>query len=191
MVKCFLEAGLPLSDTRTIEVKEAYRNYIPPLDASAIVQELLHSVPDKYLTGLDCVVLTNTAGLPRGDRVGKVWSRKRKFDKSSVRGRYHGRSRNSLPYIELRVDRIILGLNGPSFHIPMLRDIVFGHVLFHEIGHHIHRTVRRDYDEKEDVADKWAGKLNGHFVRKKYWYALPILIPALKVYKFMRRQQWV
>lgn len=180
-----------LSDTHTVEVKEAYRNYTPSLDAFAIVQELLRAVPDKYLTGLDCVVLTNTAGLSRRDRVGKVWSRKRKFDKSSVLGRYHGRSGNSSPYIELRVDRIILGLKGFPFRIPMLRDIVFGHVLFHEIRHHIHRTVRPEYDEvKEDVADKWAGKLNGNFVRKKYWYALPILI-QLRVYKFMRWKQWV
>jgi hypothetical protein len=178
-----------LSGTHTIEVKEAYRNYIPPLDALAIVQELLRTVPDKYLTGLDCVVLTNEI-LSRRDRVGKVWSRKRKFDKSSVLGRYHGRSRNSSPYIELRVDRIIFGLNRLPSRIPMLRDIVFGHVLFHEIGHHIHRTVRPEYDEKEDVADKWAGKLNRNFVRKKYWYALPILIPALKFYK-LRRKQWV
>jgi len=59
-----------LSDTHTIEVKEAYRNYIPPLDALAIVQELVRTVPDEYLTGLDCVVLTNTAGLSRKDRVG-------------------------------------------------------------------------------------------------------------------------
>jgi len=180
-----------LSDTHTVEVKEAYRSYSPPLDASAIVHELLRTVPDKYLTGLDCVVLTNTAGLSRRDRVGKVWSQKRKFDKSSVLGRYHGRSGNSSPYIELRVDRIILGLKGFPFRIPMLRDIVFGHVLFHEIGHHIHNTVRPEYDQKEDVADKWAGKLNGDFVRKKYWYALPILIPVLTVYKFIRRKQWV
>jgi hypothetical protein len=180
-----------LSDTRTVEVKERYRDYIPPLDASVIVQELLRTVPDKYLMGLDCVVLTNTAGLPRRERVGKVWSRKRKFDKSSVLGRYHGRSGNSSPYIELRVDRIILGLEGLPSRIPILRDLVFGHVLFHEIGHHIHRTIRPEHDEREDVADKWAGKLNGNFVRKKYWYALPVLIPAFKIYKFMRGKQWI
>ena len=84
-----------------------------------------------------------------------------------------------------------MSLKGFPSRIPMLRDIVFGHVLFHEIGHHIHNTVRPEYDQKEDVADKWAGKLNGDFVRKKYWYALPILIPVLTVYKFIRRKQWV
>jgi len=96
-----------------------------------------------------------------------------------------------LPYIELRVDRILLGLQGWPIHIPFLRDIIFGQVLFHEIGHHIQHTIRPEYDEREDVADKWAGKLNANFVRKKYWYALPLLIPALKVYKFMRCKEWI
>ena len=41
------------------------------------------------------------------------------------------------------------------------------------------------------MADKWAGKLNGDFVRKKYRYVLPILTPVLKIYTFMRRRQWV
>ncbi len=186
-----MEAVSALSDTRKVQVKEAYRDYIPPVDAAAIVQQLLQTVPDQYLTGLDCVVLTNETGLSRRDRVGKVWSRKRKFDKSSVLGRYHGRAGTSLPYIELRVDKIILGLQGVPLRIPILRNIVFGQVLFHEIGHHIHRTVRPEHNEREDVADKWAGKLNGNFVRNKYWYALPLLIPAFQVYKFMRRKQWI
>jgi len=75
--------------------------------------------------------------------------------------------------------------------IPFLRNIAFGHVLFHEIGHHIHETIRPQHDEKEDVADTWAGKLNANFIRKRYWYALPVLIPALKMYKIMRRKQWI
>src|SRR6266478_907973 len=96
-----------LSDTPKVDVKEAYRNYAPPVDASAIVRQLLRTVPEEYLRGLDCVLLTNEAGLSRRDRVGRVWSRKRKFDKSNVLGRYHGGFGGSLPYIELRVDKII------------------------------------------------------------------------------------
>jgi hypothetical protein len=138
----------------------------------------------------DSPLLTNVAGLPRRDRVGRVWSRKRKFDKSRVLGRYHGRSRNQSAYIELRVDKIL----GWMERVParsVLRKVLFGHVLFHEIGHHIHRTIRPEYKEKEDVADDWAGKLNANFVRKQYWYALPLLIPASKTYKFMRRKRWI
>jgi hypothetical protein len=70
-----------------------------------------------------------------------------------------------------------------------MREVTFGAVLFHEVGHHIHRTIRPEHKEKEDVADLWAKRLIGNFIRKKYWYALPVLIPALKVYRFLRRKQ--
>lgn len=180
-----------LSEAREIEIKEAYRDYAPPFNASAVVRGLLRTVPDKYLNGLDCVVLTNISALSRRDRVGKVWSRKRKFSKAGVLGFYHHGSRNSSPYIELRVDAIIESTERGAMWIPFLRTVAFGHVLFHEIGHHIHSTIRPQHDEKEDVADTWAGKLNANFIRKKYWYALPVLIPAIKVYRIMRRLQWI
>jgi hypothetical protein len=178
-------------ETREVRINEAYRDYTPPINATALVNELLRTVPQKYLTGLDCIVLTNESGLSRKDRVGRVWSRKRKVDKSRVLGRYHGSSRNQSPYIELRVDKIAACLKGAPLHIPFLREVVFGHILFHELGHHIHRTIRPEHTEKEDVADEWAGKFNVNFIRKKYWYGLPVLIPAFQVYKFMRRKQWI
>lgn len=170
-----------------IKINEAYRQYTPPVNAAAIVNKLLRTVPEKYLKGLDCVVLTNEVALSRKDRVGKVWSRKRKVDKSRVMGLYHHRSGSSLPYIELRVDKIVAGLRGVPLHIPFLRDIVFGHVLFHELGHHIHSVIRPEHAEKEEIADAWAGKLGANFIRKSYWYG----IPFLKVYMFMRRRQWI
>ncbi len=148
----------------------------------------MHTVPDKYLKGLDCVVLMNLGGLSRKDRVGKVWSRKRRFHKSYILARYHPRSRNSQPDIELRVDKIIEGLKGKFLRLPFLREFVFSHVLFHELGHHIHYTIRPEHKEKEDVADQWATKLSVNFIRKKYWYALPIIVPAAKLYTWLRRK---
>jgi hypothetical protein len=182
-----------LADERTaVRIVEAYRDYQPPFDATKLVGKLLVTVPDKYLRGLDCILLTNASGLARKDRLGRVWSRKRKFGKALVLGRYHGSSRNSLPYIELRVDKIAVGLRRTAFlGITLLREVAFGHILFHEIGHHIHHTIRPQSEEKEDRADAWAGKLNGNFVRQHYWYVLPVLIPGLKVYKFLRRKNWI
>lgn len=170
-----------------VRVIEAYRHYTPPINAQAIVRSLLQTVPEKYLKGLDCVVLTNEVALSREDRKGKVWSRRRRFDKSRVLARYHHRSRNSLPYIEVRVDKIVAATEKWALPIPLIRDIVFGHVLFHELGHHIHSTIRPEYNEKEDVADTWAGKLNVNFVRKTYWYGVPVL----KIYTFMRSKRWI
>ena len=176
-----------LQETGEIRINEAYRNYVPPVNAAAVVHTLLSSVPGKYLRGLSCVVLTNESALSRRDRKGKVWSRKRKFAKSRILGRYHGATRrgNSSPWIELLVDKIIGGLKGAQRWLPIAREIVFGHVLFHELGHHIHRTIRPEHTEKEDVADKWAGKLNANFIRKKYRYAMPVIVPwqRLRVYE--------
>ena len=161
---------------------------------SAIVCRLLHAVPDKYLRGLDCIVLTNAAGVSRRDREGSLRSRDRKISKSSVRGLYHHGSSRNPPYIELRVDKIISDLNGkflniPLVRIPLVRELAFGHVLYHELGHHIHHEIRPEYAEKEDVADDWARKLIGDFIRKRYRYALPILVPASKIYRYIRRKQ--
>jgi hypothetical protein len=180
-----------LSDRTEIRITEAYRDYEPRFNVKRLVRKLLSTVPGKYLDGLDCVVLTNQASLSRQDRVGKVWSRRRKRSKNLVLGRYHPKFGSTPPYIELRVDKISAGLRGASVHIPILRAVVFGQVLFHEIGHHIHRAIEPQHREKEDVADRWAGKLNGIAVRQNYWYAMPLIVPALKIYKFMRRKQWI
>jgi hypothetical protein len=175
-----------------INVQEAYREYQPPFDFKSTVERLLATVPEKYLIGLDCVVLVNQSGLPRRDRVGKTWSRKRKVDKLRILGRYHPRWHNSLPYIELRVDKILLSLETTAGHrIKLLREIAIGHILFHEIGHHIHATARPEHAEKEDVADRWAAKLNRNFIRKKYWYLLPLIIPTFWIYRFSRRKEWI
>jgi hypothetical protein len=181
-----------LPETGKVRINEAYRDYTPPVNVQAIVHQLLSSVPGKYLRGLDCIVLTNSGGMSRKDRIGKVWSRGRKVNKSRVLGFYHhGRGSNFPPYIELRVDKIIMGRGGVSLRIPFMREIVFGHVLFHELGHHIHYTIRPEYKEKEDVADEWAAKLHANFIRQKYWYAMPIFIPAAKIYTLMKRKHWI
>jgi hypothetical protein len=184
---------MTLPETGEIRINEAYRNYSPPVNASAVVHELLSSVPSKYLRGLSCVVLTNQSALSRRDRKGKVWSRKRKFNKSRILGRYHGAHPrgDSSPWIELRVDKIVEGVTKAVLWLPFAREVAFGHVLFHELGHHIHRTIRPEHTEKEDVADQWAGKLNANFIRKKYWYAMPVIVPVAKVYGLMRRRRWL
>jgi hypothetical protein len=169
-----------------IRIAEAYRQYTPPFDVSVVVRRLLSSVPEEYLRGLDCVVLTNVEALSRKERKGKGWTRGRKFSNSRVLAFYHHRSRTSMAYIEVRVDKVIEGTGKWAPRIAFLRDIVVGHVLFHEIGHHIHSTVRPEHREKEDVADAWSGKLLRSFVRKTYWYC----IPAIRVCLWMKRKGW-
>ena len=89
------------------------------------------------------------------------------------------------------MDNIVAALKGWKLRIPFMRTAVFGHVLFHEIGHPIHRLIRPEYKEKEGVANKWAGRVNPNFMRKKYWYAMFLIRPGLKLYKSMRRKRWI
>lgn len=154
-----------------------------------IVRDLLDSVPEKYLHGLGSVILTNESAFPRRDRRGKIKSRKRKHDKSRILGRYHPRWGGEKPYIELRVDKILTYLRGMPLWVPMLRNIGFGLVLFHELGHHIHYTIRPEYTEKEGVADSWAGKLTVNLIRKRYWYLLPVITTCVKLYKMAQKKR--
>lgn len=84
-----------------------------------------------------------------------------------------------------------MGLKGIPLRVPFLRKVVFGQVIFHELGHHIHHTMQPEHAEKEDVADGWARRFSANFIRKQYWYALPLLISAFKIYRFMRRKEWI
>ena len=48
------------------------------------------------------------------------------------------------------------------------REMLFGDVLFHEIGHHIRATVQPEFREKEDVADGWKLRLTRQYTRFRH-----------------------
>lgn len=79
------------------------------------------------------------------------------------------------------------------FKIPLVRDILFSDILFHEIGHHIHATAQPEFREKEDVADKWKLKLQRRYMRRRYpWLAMVVsfakpLIPLIE--RFVKRPE--
>jgi len=170
---------------RGIEVREFYNQYGPPKYAARTVRKLIRAVPDRYLGGLECVVLTNQSGLPRRFRLGKVTSRKRRVPQTYVIGRYHRATRTSQAWIELFVDK--LSVAGGDSLVPFKREAVYGYVLFHEIGHHIHATIAPEHREKEDVADDWRRKLMLGFFRKEYWYLWPFRTPIRKLLKAWAR----
>ena len=158
-----------------VEIIELYKNYTPPIAVIPVTRKLLDNIPQKYLMGLRRIVITNSSGLPRNELRKKVKSRKKKFSASEVRGFYHQQTGDSSAWIEVFVDKITGYEIGLYRKIPLLREMAFAEVLYHEVGHHIHKVLKREHREQEDIADEWEGKLLALYVREKYWYILPFL----------------
>jgi hypothetical protein len=168
----------------SVEIIESYKDYEPSVNATVVTRKLIDNIPQKYLLGLGQIVITNQSGLPRRELRKKVRSRKRKLSMDIIRGFYHYRTASSPAWIEIFIDQILNLEFGFYQKIPFLREQAFAHVLYHEIGHHIHTVFEPEYREREDVADEWAAKLWWHYyVKKKYWYLLPFLRLLAKLYR--------
>jgi hypothetical protein len=153
-----------------IKVGEYYRNYSPPFDASKPVRRLLHYIPDKYLVGLHSITLTNSQST-RMLRRGGVRSQNRKVRFADCRGLYRAGQ------VVLLIDKIFLDYPTFFLRLPFFRTYLIGEVLYHEVGHHIHRTKKREHRDEEFVADEWRDKLLRSFMSKRYWYFSVIAVP--------------
>ena len=157
-------------------IVESYRDFEPPHGFRKKVEILLRYVPPKYLAGLDAIILTNGAALSRNERRQKTWSRNRKVQISKCLGLYRRKTRSTHAAVWLYVDNVKKSGMGPLDHIPVFCYIAIGHVLYHEIGHHIHTVHRPKNQEKEDVADDWGRGLLRNFLQKRFWYIFPLLM---------------
>ena len=169
-----------------IEVKESYRDYIPPIDVKKTVQTLLRYVPDKYLSGINCVVLTNSGKLSRHERREKTRSRHREVHINECNGLYHQQYEGNPAWIEIFVDNIFLSIPVLMLRIPLIRNLIMTDVLYHEIGHHIHKTMAPEHVEREDSAEKWRSRLGHKFVFRRYWYLLPLLLILAAIAKVLK-----
>ena len=124
---------------------------------------LLRYVPEEYLNGLAKITLTNSESM-KSVR-GKITSEKRRFRPADCQGLYRK------GHIFLIVDRILAGYPELLLLVSPFKTFVIGEVLYHEIGHHIHRLEEPGYrGDKEVVADEWRDKLLQLFLRQRYWY---------------------
>jgi hypothetical protein len=119
---------------QAIPIRESYENYIPPRWVQPTVERLLSSVSDSC-AGLSAIVLTNS------QLSSKFGRRKRHHRGKVVIGRYHSQIRCEPAWIELVVDRILEDVPRGLLWTQYVRDFQLGHVLFHEVGHHLDHTV--------------------------------------------------
>jgi len=174
------------SETFRPEIVEAYRDFDPPPNFKRSVETLLNYVPQKYLVGLTTIVLTNREGLTRSKRRQKVRSRNHKVRLAESLGSYYRATKSTPATVWLYVDNIVKSGIGWWNRAPVLRYLVVGQVLYHEIGHHIHAVHRPEYAEKEDVAENWGGALTRRFFRQRFWYFYPFLMGVAKLALLLR-----
>jgi hypothetical protein len=160
----------------TPEIVVVYRDYIPPCDVRRILSVLLRYVPSENLVGLKSIVVTNSDALSRDERRQKTWSRNRKIRSADALGLYYKSTPHSGATIRIYVDNILRTYPKSLLWVRPLLNLYFGDVLYHELGHHIHATLRPEYRGKEDVADKWKRKFSSKFISSRYWYLFPVAI---------------
>lgn len=169
------------------EVIEAYRDYVAPFDVRRSVSRLLGIAQEREVQGVRAVVLTNLDALTRQARRRKSKSRGRKVGVDQIAGRYHQAWNGEQAWIELFVDQILSDFPRWVLGIPPVREMVLGDTLFHELGHHIHKTQAPVYREQEDVADAWSKRLRRRYFSKVYWYLVPFVLLLVSVGKLARR----
>ena len=163
-----------MTKSHGVVIREVYKDYSPPARASRAVDRLLNGIPKKRLAGLKTVVITNSAGLSHDQRKGKTKARGRKVPVARCGGFYHEKWRGEPAWIQLLLDNILEGVPKRMLRIPLLRDVPLTEALFHELGHHIHKTQAPQHKEPEDVADDWKKRLSRQYLRRRYWYLMPL-----------------
>jgi len=147
-----------------VKVVEQYHNYSPPIDVYGSVRLLLRFVLPEHLTGLHKVVLTNSEEVEQQIR-GKISAERQRIRPADCAGLY------SKGRILLLIDRILLQYPELFMLVPPFKTYVIGEILYHEIGHHIHRLEQPGYRaNREGVADQWKEQLLRGFLRQRYWY---------------------
>ena len=91
-------------------------------------------------------------------------------------GMYHQQWSGKPAWIEIFVDRIVKSDDSAwTWRIPLLRTVLVAEVVYHELGHHVHKTRRPEFREREDVADDWSERFTSAYFRREYRYLLPLL----------------
>jgi len=162
-----------------VDIHENYRDYVPPSWVRATVERLMASLTAEHVGNLEAIVLTNSARVPKG-KTNRVAGRK--YQNRECLGFYHPATSQGRAWIELVVNNIVTQSGGrrlPSLN--MVRDLLVGMTLYHEIGHHLHETLGSAERGGEASADDWSSRLSGVHIHKRYGH----LESLFKIFGFL------
>jgi hypothetical protein len=148
-----------------ILIHENYSGYVPARSIRGSAERLISSLPSGHLAGLQSLVLTNSAKLG----VGKTKRIKgRKYREDACLGFYHEQTRKSAPWIEIVVDNIVGGTPAVLLRLRVFTDLVLADTVFHEVGHHLEKTIGAPSRVGEDAANAWRRILLRKYFRSRY-----------------------
>ncbi len=187
------------------DIVESYHDYEPPFPIVPIIRDLMKCVPKKHWNGLNCIVLTDSAGQSRDERRAQTLSRGRKVSLNEALGFCSYGTNAEKPYIQLHIDQILMKQTtreaterllaarswwAASAHVlrgmlrrfarPYSRRVVLARVLYHELGHHIHHTQHPEHREPENVADDYMFEFLLRMTVRR-WYFVLVAYAALAV----------
>ena len=165
-----------MSNGWKVEVLDCYKDFAPPKWISRSLSRLINGIPQQYINGLHSIKLTNASGLNHSLRRKKTISQKKKVSVKDCRGLYHQKWHDNPATIELFVDNIISQWPKIILTVPLFQDILLADVLYHEVGHHIHKTSAPEHREREEVAEDWKKKLERQYFRQSYNWLIPIVV---------------
>jgi hypothetical protein len=178
-----------------IDIYESYKDFSPPAWVRTSIARLVDGIPAQYANGLHSITLTNTSGLNHRRRRQKTIARKRKVSIIECRGLYHQAWQGKPAMIELFIDKILYRWPALILKVPLFQDMLLADVLYHELGHHIHKTCAPEHREREDVAEVWGKKIGRLYFRQKYkWFKLlgfilkPLVSLLLKIVRRIQRK---
>jgi hypothetical protein len=175
----------------SVEIKECY-SVKPFFNPKASVERLLAGISKEYISGLATVILRDSDSLNHDRRRAKVFRLGKKVRISKCEGVYHEAWKGEPAWIEIFIDNVIPDVKDSALFRLLMRfsfiqDVYLSGALYHEIGHHIHKTQKPEYGEREQIADRWKKRLKKAYIQRRYWYIVPwlriLLWPIFKLKK--------
>lgn len=138
-----------------------------PINLEKRINKLINYVPQKYLIGLDSIVII--------DKIVR---------KKDTAGLYIPKNKNELPRIEIAIDTIFNKVPTILLYLPFYSNFMIANVLYHEIGHHYQFQYKSGIKKKEQeyYADKFCKKM---LTRAFWWWSFVFfpLIPLIKLFR--------
>lgn len=168
-----------------IFIKFENKNKIRKLNIKVTTKILLKYIPVKYLKGIESIYYIDINYYNK--YLGKFYKDDNLYNKKTL-GLYFPLKENKARLIIL-LDNLIEQYSSRLMEIFFFRTLFISKPLFHEIGHHMHRTIITDNRDKEIVANLYEIELRNIFFHKRYLFLEICLYPFFLFYKYSKLLQ--